>query len=580
MCSSPKQDSGITTTTSKTTTITKTSIGRTISQSSNTTVKNARNGCIQTRYIILLLCCLTNAISYTMRLDLNMTIVAMVKEEMPSVNNGTDLDSCPSNEIINNEPQQNYSQILTSTTVQPNFLRLFEVTPKGFDWSESLVGVILGAFYYGYILTMAYGGQLADLVGTKLLVAISMTACALGTLAIPISAQLHPSLVITVRIVTGLAQGVVTPALYTILPRWMPTGELGLAFGLIVASGNLGAVLTMPICGLLSQYASWPWVFYLFGSVALLFTLPWLYLVYNEPQSHPRISPTERVYITSNLSISSSSNKKKALVPWRSILSSPKIWAIAVTRFCNGWGSLFLVSKLPSYLSKVLHMPMTYNGYVNASIYITLGLSSLLWGYVSDVVGRKRLVSKTASRKAFQSIALLGGALFLALIPVAGCNIAAIVLLLNLSMLVIGLTAGGEFLIVVDVAPNYSGSIYGFTNAIASLPGFLAPLFVGLMLDQPNVNLMRQWNILFGIGAAIYAFGAVVFLFGVNSEPEKWGRALSMSSGNNQQQQESTSEKEQQQTTKNNFEKSDSVSISQQVVNTDLNNNNTTENMA
>ena len=141
----------------------------------------------------------------------------------------------------------------------------------------------------------------------------------------------------------------------------MPTGELGLAFGLIVASGNLGAVLTMPICGLLSQYAGWPWVFYLFGSVALLFTLPWLYLVYNEPQSHPRISPTERVYITSNLSISSSSaTKKKALVPWRSILSSPKIWAIAVTRFCNGWGSLFLVSKLPSYLSKVLHMPMTY----------------------------------------------------------------------------------------------------------------------------------------------------------------------------------------------------------------------------
>ncbi len=65
-----------------------------------------------------------------MRLDLNMTIVAMVKEEMPSVNNGTDLDSCPSNEIINNEPQQNYSQILTSTTVQPNFLRLFEVSAE------------------------------------------------------------------------------------------------------------------------------------------------------------------------------------------------------------------------------------------------------------------------------------------------------------------------------------------------------------------------------------------------------------------------------------------------------------------
>lgn len=53
---------------------------------------------------------------------------------------------------------------------------------------------------------MVYGGQLADFIGTKLLVALSISACALGTLLIPVSANLHPSLVITVRIITGLAQ--------------------------------------------------------------------------------------------------------------------------------------------------------------------------------------------------------------------------------------------------------------------------------------------------------------------------------------------------------------------------------------
>ena len=112
----------------------------------------------------------------------------------------------------------------------------------------------------------------------------------------------------------------------------------------------------------------------------------------------------------------------------------------------------------------------------------------LIWGYVSDFVGRKQWFSRTVSRKLFQSVALFGGAFFLALVPVAGCNVIGIIILLNLSMLTLGLTAGGESLIVVDVAPDYSGSIYGFTNSIASLPGFLAPLFVGLMLDQPNVS--------------------------------------------------------------------------------------------
>lgn len=77
--------------------------------------------------------------------------------------------------------------------------------------------------------------------------------------------------------------------------------------------------------------------------------------------------------------------------------------------------------------------------------------------------------------------------------------------------------------------------------------------------DQ-KVNQMKQWNILFFIGAAIYTFGAIVFIFCVNSEPEKWGRSLSV---NNQ---ESTVDK-----SKSEFDCAKSGSISQ--VNIDINNN-------
>lgn len=43
---------------------------------------------------------------------------------------------------------------------------------------------------------------------------------------------------------------------------------------------------------------------------------------------------------------------------------------------------------------------------------------------------------------------------------------------------------------------------------------------------------MKQWNIFFGIGAAIYVFGGVVFIFGTNSNVEKWGRAPVIRKGN------------------------------------------------
>ena len=150
------------------------------------------------------------------------------------------------------------------------------------------------------------------------------------------------------------------------MPQWIPKSEFGLAFGLIQASGNLGAVITMPICGFLSVYGfagGWPSVFYIFGSIAVLFLAPWLYFISNSPEEHSRISVHERVYIKMNLAISHDANgngKRKSLVPWCAILTSPKIWAIAVTRFCSAWGNLFLMSQLPTYLKSILHLPITY----------------------------------------------------------------------------------------------------------------------------------------------------------------------------------------------------------------------------
>jgi MFS family permease len=112
----------------------------------------------------------------------------------------------------------------------------------------------------------------------------------------------------------------------------------------------------------------------------------------------------------------------------------------------------------------------------------------MTFGYASDLVERKKLLSRTVSRKVFQATALIGAAIFMALIPAVGCNQISVIVLLILGMIVLGLISGGENPIVVDIAPDYSGSIYGFTNAFSSLPGFLAPLFAGLILDKTNVR--------------------------------------------------------------------------------------------
>ena len=129
------------------------------------------------------------------------------------------------------------------------------------------------------------------------------------------------------------------------------------------------------------------------------------------------------------------------------------------------------------------------NGAINAGIYLTYSASLMLFGYISDLIERKRLLNRTVSRKIFQAIGMIGSAALMAIVPAVGCDQTGVILLLMFAMIVLGVTSGGENPIVCDIAPDYSGSIYGFQNCFSSLPGILAPLVVGLFLDGDSVSV-------------------------------------------------------------------------------------------
>ena len=122
-------------------------------------------------------------------------------------------------------------------------------------------------------------------------------------------------------------------------------------------------------------------------------------------------------------------------------------------------------------------------------VYIALSVSLTAFGFLSDWIGKKRLIGDTLSRKIFETIALGGPAICLALIPLVRCDLTQVIVLLVIAMIIFGLNAGGDKPVVVDIAPDHSGTIYGITNAIASLPGIFAPLYVGYFLEGQVFDL-------------------------------------------------------------------------------------------
>lgn len=103
--------------------------------------------------------------AYTMRICLNVAITEMVKKKTYD-NQNNDTDYCPE------DPS--------------------EINGNGsgggeFEWSEQLQGVILGAFFWGYVITHIPGGILSEKFGGKYTLGLGILSTAIFTVITPVT---------------------------------------------------------------------------------------------------------------------------------------------------------------------------------------------------------------------------------------------------------------------------------------------------------------------------------------------------------------------------------------------------------
>lgn len=100
--------------------------------------------------------------AYTMRICLNVAITEMVKKKPHDEN--TDLtDTC----IVEGDTEDN-------------------LLGGDFEWSESLQGIILSSFFWGYVITHIPGGLLAEKFGGKYVLSLGILSTAIFTLLTPV----------------------------------------------------------------------------------------------------------------------------------------------------------------------------------------------------------------------------------------------------------------------------------------------------------------------------------------------------------------------------------------------------------
>jgi MFS family permease len=74
-----------------------------------------------------------------------------------------------------------------------------------FDWSERIQGLVLGSYFWGYLLTQYPGGRLAEKFGGKWVMWAAVAVNAFFTILTPLAANMGYATLIAARVFEGLA---------------------------------------------------------------------------------------------------------------------------------------------------------------------------------------------------------------------------------------------------------------------------------------------------------------------------------------------------------------------------------------
>ncbi|CAF0889221.1 unnamed protein product [Adineta steineri] len=234
----------------------------------------------------------------------------------------------------------------------------------------------------------------------------------------------------------------------------------------------------------------WPSAFYVFGVISCLWFVGWCFFGFNSPDQHPRISKNELLYIQKN----TAATRKRIKTPWVKIFTCPPVYAIAVM----------------------------HNGLIFALPYFAQFLVTIVVGTIVDRIRARKVLSITVLRKGQTIIGTVGTCSFLIAIGYMGCNHIGAVICCILAVAFLGIHVCGALISHLDVASNHAGTLVGFTNTVATIPGFIGPLVVGALTNKNQT--IEAWRHIFNIAAGIGAFGCLFYCIFFNGEEQPWNR--------------------------------------------------------
>ncbi len=218
-----------------------------------------------------------------------------------------------------------------------------------FHWSNSDFALVVIAFRFGYTIFQFVSGRLLDKVGTRQGLSVAVLWYSLVAMLTATAAGLRSFALF--RFLLGAGEGGNWPGATKAVSEWFPKSERGLAVAIFDSGSAVGgSIAPVMVIWLYSSFGSWRPAFVITGCLGLAWLLVWR-MVYRPPETHPRLSESERSFILREREDDRPVNTGSESV--RALLRRKETWGIILGKaltdpvwfFITDWFAIYLVSK-------------------------------------------------------------------------------------------------------------------------------------------------------------------------------------------------------------------------------------------
>jgi sugar phosphate permease len=357
--------------------------------------------------------------------------------------------------------------------VDDDFLRTL-----GLEGSPERQGLVMTFLLLPYALSNIFLGHTADRWGPRKVLTLMTGIWSVA--AIWMGAISSYSLMLVGRVVRGTAEGPLFPVSNRYVRNWFPPSERGGANAIWTSGHRVGLTFAVPLLTL--AIGMWGWRSALFLQAVFIFLLVvpgiWL-LTADAPENMARVGKRELDYIEAGRAAERDKGPG-ARGNLSGLLHNYHFWLMVTYHFAVLATFSGLTTWLPKYLRTARGFDVGQMVLFASLPYLGSFLASLVFGFLSDRIGRRAVLCTISLAATAASIGLA------ALVP----NPLMSGLLMALGMTMWGMGTPVYYAIMQRIIPaQIMATGIGIDNGLANLGSAMAPAVIGFLIGATGSYL-------------------------------------------------------------------------------------------